>query len=248
MQDLVPFDFEGIEVRTVIIDDAPWFVIRDVCMVLGIANGRDATSRLDSDGVGSTDVIDSMGRSQTASIVDESGLYELIFQSRKPEAKAFRRWVTGTVLPTIRKTGGYQAVPRFEIPKDLGSALRLAADEHDGRVAAEAKLLELEPKASFYDEVMDSNGLYSMEQFAKSIGFGRNVMMRQLRRLGILQGNNLPYQRYAHHFEVKPGTYKNRAGELMPTATTYVRPPAMDFLRNKLVGAALAAERFEVNA
>lgn len=101
--------------------------------------------------------------------------------------------------------------------------------------AKDAQIAELEPKADFFDELMDANGCYSMLATSKVIGWGRNVMMRDLRRLGIIQGNNLPYQRYEHHFKVVPGTYKNRkTGETVPTATTFVRPSGVEFLRKKL--------------
>lgn len=106
------------------INNNPWFVAKDVCQILGIANHKDAVSRLDDDerdGVGITDPI---GRQQTVTTVSESGLYALIFQSRKPEARKFRKWVTSEVLPSIRKTGMY-AVPQRRnavalLPKDRG--------------------------------------------------------------------------------------------------------------------------------
>lgn len=90
-----------------LINSEPWFVAKDVCEVLGIANHKDAASRLDEDerrGVGITDPI---GRPQTVTAVSESGLYSLVFQSRKAEAKKFRKWVTSEVLPSIRKKGYY---------------------------------------------------------------------------------------------------------------------------------------------
>lgn len=107
MTDLMPFSYEGRPVRTVLVGGEPWFVARDVCVVLGITNSSDAVGRLDEDGVGTTDLIDSMGRTQRASIVSEAGLYELTFQSRRPEARAFKRWITHEVLPAIRREGGY---------------------------------------------------------------------------------------------------------------------------------------------
>lgn len=93
-------------VRVEIKDNNPWFVAKDVCMALNIVNHNDAISRLDDDekGVATTDTL---GGKQSISVVNESGLYNLIFQSRKPEAKAFRKWVTSEVLPSIRKTGRY---------------------------------------------------------------------------------------------------------------------------------------------
>ena len=98
---------ENVSIRTKVIAGEPWFVGKDVCNLLGIANTKDALSRLDDDerrGVGITDPI---GRNQQVNCINESGLYHLIFISRKPEAKAIRRWVTGTVLPSIRRTGSY---------------------------------------------------------------------------------------------------------------------------------------------
>jgi prophage antirepressor-like protein len=101
------FDFHGASVRTVMIKGEPWFVAGDVCKILGIENGRDAISRIKNVNVGSTDVENSRGQLRKTKIVNESGLYRLIFQSRKPEAERFTDWVTGEVLPQIRKTGRY---------------------------------------------------------------------------------------------------------------------------------------------
>ena len=101
--------------------------------------------------------------------------------------------------------------------------------------AKDQRIAELEPKAEFYDDLMDADGTYSFLAASKILGWGRNVMMRELRRAGVLQGNRLPYQRYEHHFKVTPGTYKHpKTGELIPTATTTVRPSGLEFLRKKL--------------
>lgn len=102
------------------------------------------------------------------------------------------------------------------------------------------RVAELEPKAEFYDELMEADGTYSWAAVANILGWGRNVMLRELRRLGVIQGNRLPYQRYAHHFKVVPGTYKHpKSGEQVPYATTTVRPSGVDFLRKKLAVAQL---------
>lgn len=100
------FDFEDHAVRTVIRDVEPWFVAADVCRVLDIANPRDAVSRLDDDERGVV-TADTLGGKQEMTIVSESGLYALIFTSRKEAAKRFRKWVTSEVLPAIRRTGSY---------------------------------------------------------------------------------------------------------------------------------------------
>ena len=101
------FSQEKTPIRVKMVNNEPWFVAKDVCEVLEIANHKDATSRLDNDERNGVGITDPMGRKQVVTAVSESGLYSLIFQSRKPKAKSFRRWVTGEVLPSIRKKGFY---------------------------------------------------------------------------------------------------------------------------------------------
>jgi prophage antirepressor-like protein len=95
------------EFRTVSIDGEPWFYGIDVCNALEIKNPSDAYARLDGDDLGQTEGVDTRGRKQTFTIVNESGLFSLILRSDKPEAKRFKRWITSEVLPSIRKTGSY---------------------------------------------------------------------------------------------------------------------------------------------
>lgn len=113
---LTIFKFQKLEVRTVMIKNEPWFVAKDVCEALGIINHRDAVERLEEDekGVATTDSLslpvgstDTNGPLREVLIVNEAGLYRLIFTSRKEEAEKFKRWVFHDVLPTIRKTGEY---------------------------------------------------------------------------------------------------------------------------------------------
>jgi len=109
MNAIQTFDFESQAVRSLLRDDEPWFVAADVCRVLDIANPRDAVSKLDDDE--KTTVANTDGRAghgaQSYNIISESGLYALIFTSRKPEAKKFRKFVTSEVLPTLRRTGQF---------------------------------------------------------------------------------------------------------------------------------------------
>lgn len=97
------------EVRAQEINGEPWFVLKDVCDVLGIGNASNVVSRLDDDEKDDLHFADSIGRAQKMTVINESGLYSTILRSTKPEAKTFRKWITGEVLPSIRKTGGYQA-------------------------------------------------------------------------------------------------------------------------------------------
>ena len=111
MNEMQIFHYENNQIRTILKDGEPWWVLADVCQVLEIKNSRDVTTRLDEDekGVGQ---IDTLGGNQNMTIINESGLYKVILRSDKPEAKKFTRWVTHEVLPAIRKTGQYRVSPK----------------------------------------------------------------------------------------------------------------------------------------
>ncbi len=118
MSALAIFDYEDHSVRTITVDGVFWFIAKDVCAVLGYSKYRDAIAKLDNDerGVVSTDTL---GGQQKVTAVNESGLYSLVFESRKPAAKKFKKWVTSEVLPALRKTGTYSMgpVPTAPAPK-----------------------------------------------------------------------------------------------------------------------------------
>lgn len=165
------------DVRALSVDGEPWFVAKDVCDALGLNNSRKAVARLDDDEKGVTSS-DTPGGEQRVQIVSEPGLYKLIMRSRKSEAKAFQRWVTHDVLPAIRRTGGYM-VARDETPEQTMARALLIAQETIERSnkalrfeqERNAALLEqngkLVPKAQFYDNLMDSDGLLSVRDAAK---------------------------------------------------------------------------------
>src|SRR4051812_36777446 len=110
MNEIQRFEFEARAVRIVERGGEPWWVVADVCGVLGLANHRDALSRLDDDEKGDA-TTDTPGGPQEMAVVNESGLYTLIMTSRKPEARRFRKWVTSEVLPALRRTGHYSVHP-----------------------------------------------------------------------------------------------------------------------------------------
>lgn len=121
-QGVRPFEFPdtGQEIRVVRINGEPWWVAADVCSVLDIGNSRQALARLDDDEKGVT-VTDTPGGPQEVAIVNEPGLYSLMLRSRKPQAKAFKRWITHEVIPAIRKTGHYEAAVAPEPPRELAA-------------------------------------------------------------------------------------------------------------------------------
>lgn len=121
------FSYEGRQVRMVIRDGEPWWVAKDVCDILGLGNSRMALERLEADEKG-VSLIDTPGGPQQVQVVNEPGLYVLILASRKPEAKAFKRWVTHEVLPSIRETGGYNVQELTPI-EALLRAVQLMAEQ-----------------------------------------------------------------------------------------------------------------------
>lgn len=149
MNDLQIFNYGDIPVRTILLDDAPWWVLADVCRVLSVKNNRDVSRRLDEDEKGVAQ-IDTPGGVQNMSVINESGLYKVILRSDKPEAKKFTRWVTHEVLPAIRKTGGYSVPPssppapelRALTTDDFIGASRIIADCRNERLPYVIGLLE----------------------------------------------------------------------------------------------------------
>ncbi len=119
MQALQTFNFEELTVRTLEVDGEPYFIGKDVADILGYANGRDALSKHVDAEDKLTSQIATAGQNRNVTIINESGLYSLIFSSKLENAKRFKRWVTSEVLPTLRKTGAYQ------VPSDPMQALRL---------------------------------------------------------------------------------------------------------------------------
>ncbi len=122
MNAIVPFAFEDKLVRTVSLDDEPWFVGNDVCRALDLKNPRDAMSKLDEDEKGVANA-DTLGGIQEMIVVSEAGVYRLVFTSRKPEAERFKRWLAHEVLPALRRTGRFETRPAEEMPSEAISTL-----------------------------------------------------------------------------------------------------------------------------
>lgn len=174
MNEMQTFVYSGAEVRTVRKDGAPWFVLKDVCGVLGVGNVSDVYARLDTDekGVGQ---IDTLGGRQSMNIISESGLYNVILRSDKPEAKPFRKWVTAEVLPAIRRSGGYIAGQNDLSPAELmAKALKVAEQtlaERDARISSlQVQNAIMAPKADYFDELVERNTLTSFRDTAKELG------------------------------------------------------------------------------
>lgn len=241
MTQIQPYVFPttGQQLRTLLLDGEPWFVAADACRVLDI-DVTVAMRRLDDDEYRQVPATLFSAQGPARNVVSESGLYSLILGSRKPEAKAFKRWITHEVLPAIRRTGRYEVaeVSRRQLAQMVIEAETERERAEEERDEARAHLALAAPRAEAYTAFMDADGTYSMESVAKMLlaetGLGRNRLFRKLRELNVLQDNNLPYQRYAHHFHVVASSFEHSDGRRQTTYSTRVRASGVEFIRRKL--------------
>lgn len=232
----------GGRLRVILKDDEPWFVASDVCAALDIANPRDAVSTLDADekGVGNTDT---PGGIQRKTIVSEPGLYALILRSRKPEAKAFRRWVLHDVLPTIRRSGGYQVAPKPMTPREMALAVIEAEDAKDAALRALASTeRNLETTEAIVDRMTASQGCLSFAQAGQTLGMSRPTMIAHCGRLGLVilrpgtSDHLRPYQAQlrAGRFEVEAQQYEHPDNGPQVVSRTRVTPKGLVHIAQKL--------------
>lgn len=173
MNELQVFNYNAHPVRTVYRDGEPWFVLKDVCEALGIGNSRAAADRLDNDEKG-VSLIDTLGGTQSLTVINESGMYNVIIRSDKPEAKPFRRWVTSEVLPSIRRTGGYIQGQETLSPAELMAKALMVAQKTLSEREARISELTVEnqillPKAEYFDQLVDRNLPTNFRDTAKQL-------------------------------------------------------------------------------
>lgn len=181
MNELRIFNYNENAVRTTEIDGEPWFVLKDVCEVLGLSDTNRTAERLDADELTRIKLV-SGGQAREMIAINESGLYNVILRSDKPEAKPFRKWVTSEVLPSIRKSGGYIAGQEAMSPEELmASALLMAQktiEARDARISALTVQNQImAPKAEYFDAIVDRNLLTSFRETAKQLGIGERVFI-----------------------------------------------------------------------
>ncbi|MCW2279122.1 BRO family protein [Heliophilum fasciatum] len=243
------FHYEGAQVRTILIDGQPWFVARDVCNVLEIGNPTQALERLDQDEKRTMTAShltlisnESQNKARFYTLVNEPGLYSLILGSRKPEAKAFKRWITHEVLPSIRQTGAYQ-LPTFEgrkLPRNYIEAMECIIETEQMRLELVAKVEADAPKVEAFDTFIDSRAWQTIGEVAKVMDKGRNGTYDALREEGFLiqrgMDKNLPLQKYidSGHFAVKESTVRNKYGQWITRSRTLVSPKGVELIRRIL--------------
>lgn len=227
------------DVRTVTINGDPWFVGKDVAAALGFTNPRDAISTHVFDEDKGVESIDTLGGKQKMTVINESGLYALVFGSRLKSAQRFKHWVTSEVLPAIRKTGSYQAPQGKEL-------LALAVLEAQKTIEEQSKAIErMKPKVIFANAVETSHTSILIGDLAKllkqnGVETGQKRLFDWMREKGYLikrKGSdwNMPTQKYVANgfFQIKETVISNPDGSVRMTKTTKVTGKGQQYFLNK---------------
>ncbi|RYQ36308.1 phage antirepressor KilAC domain-containing protein [Bifidobacterium pseudolongum] len=242
--DITTYQFDDTPIRiTTGPNGEPMFALADICKACGIGNPSDVMRRLDDDQKG-VDTIDTLGGPQKINVVNESGLYDVILDSRKPEARRFRKWVTGEVLPSIRRHGGYMAGQEHMSPEQMALAsMRWLQSKVDEQAA---QLEAAHPKVVFADAVTTSNRCILIGELAKilkqnGVDTGEKRLFAWMRDNGYLMKRrgipNMPTQRALDLglYEVKETPIVHADGHTTLSFTTKVTPKGQIYFVNKLI-------------
>lgn len=242
------------QVRTVTIDNEPWFVGKDVATALGYKNTKDALAthiescdKIMGSQNATPSITDSMGRTQHPTWINESGLYALIFGSKLESAKRFKHWVTSEVLPSIRKHGVYAVDELINNPEMAIKAFTALKEEREKNKVLIADNQRMKPKEIFADAVASSKTSILIGDLAKilkqnGIETGQKRLFEQLRQEGYLMksgvSKNMPTQKSMEKglFEVKETTINNPDGSIRVTKTTKVTGVGQQYFINKYLG------------
>ena len=247
MSEVQLFNFENHEVRSLLLNNEPWFVGKDVADVLGYSNSRkalnDHVDAEDKEVLTSRNVTLENIPNRGITVVNESGLYSLILSSKLPSAKKFKRWVTSEVLPALRKTGQYQ-VKELSGQELMAKAL---IEAQNVLAAKDKQIEEMKPKVVFADAVATSHTSILVGELAKilkqnGIDMGQKRLFAWLREKGYLikrQGTdyNMPTQKAMELglFEIKEGSYVNGSGVNITTKTPKITGKGQQYFINKFL-------------
>lgn len=245
------------EIRTVTIDNEPWFVGKDIAEILGYANASKALAdHVDNDDKLNNESLSSLGQ-RGGWLINESGLYSLVLSSKLPSAKRFKKWVTSEVLPSIRKNGGYILGQETLSDEELMAKAILVAQK---KIAERDKIIEKQrlkieadkPKTIFADAVSTSHTSILIGDLAKlicqnGVQTGQKRLFQWMRENGYLMKSgasyNMPMQRYIEQglFEVKESSVQNPDGSVRVTRTTKVTGKGQLYFINKFLGNEIAS-------
>ena len=236
------------EIRTITINNEPWFVSKDVAFVLGYSNSRDAISKhvdVEDKGVAKCDTL---GGSQDLTVINESGLYSLILSSKLPTAKKFKHWVTSEVLPTIRKHGAYMTDEKaFDVLHNAGGLADLLQQAAEQLKQKDVQIERMKPKALFADAVASSKNSILIGELSKIIkangyDIGQRRLFSWMRDNGYLmklgEAYNQPTQKSMELglMEIKKSTINNPDGSIRTTTTTKITGKGQVYFVNKFCG------------
>lgn len=217
------------KVRTIVIDDEPWFVGKDVAEILGYSQPSVAISKKVDDDDKGISKMETPGGEQNTIIVNESGLYSLILSSKLPTARKFKHWVTSEVLPSIRKTGSYN-LPDFNNPAE---AARAWANEYEAKQKLLTENKVMKPKAEYFDCLVDRNLLTNFRTTAKEFHMKQKQFISWLLKSKFVyrdqKGSLQPYSEYADYFHVKD--VKSTAGNNWAGTQTLITPKGKEAFR-----------------
>lgn len=212
--ELRPFYFNGMTLRAMLIDGEPWFVAMDVANVLEYTDGQAMTRRLDSDEIQNRQIVGFGNRG--ASLINESGLYSAILGSRKPEAKAFKKWVTSVVLRDIRKTGGYNNSSPVELTGQELMA-RALLEAQNVLAAKDQKLAELAPIAEYYETNVTADDVLTIKDWGLIYGIQGNDAYDILKDKGIVYRKKIG-ERWSQKRRKKEDVFEYRIRKGTPSA------------------------------
>lgn len=242
------FNFHGQEVRTVTVDNEPYFVGKDVAEVLGYAKARNAiATHVEEEDKRDAPIQGTLGGTQKMTIINESGLYSLILSSKLPQAKEFKRWVTSEVLPTIRKNGMFATDELLDNPDFAIATLQRLKEEREAKKLLEAQIEADKPKVLFADAVSASKSSCLIGELAKilkqnGIDIGQNKLFQWLRANGYLisrhgESWNQPTQKSMQLglFELKKTNINHADGHTTVNTTTKVTGKGQQYFINKFL-------------
>lgn len=251
MNGLQIFSYEGRQIRTIQQDGEPWWVLKDVCDALGLSDTNKVAERLDADELTRIKFV-SGGQAREMYAVNESGLYNVILRSDKPEAKNFKRWITHEVLPQIRRHGAYITTDKLEeLMNDPDAWIRLLTvlkEERQAKEQLQAQRVADQPKVLFADAVSVSDGTILIGELAKilkgnGVEIGQNRLFERLRQDGFLikrKGTdyNAPTQKAMELglFRVKETAITHSDGHVTISKTTKVTGKGQQYFINYFLG------------
>ncbi|MCZ9718658.1 phage antirepressor [Lactobacillus mulieris] len=249
MKDLQIFSFNGLDVRTVLIDGEPYFVGKDIAEILGYAKSRNAIkNHVDDEDKKDAPIQGDLGGTQTMTVINESGLYSLILSSKLPTAKKFKHWVTSEVLPAIRQHGAYMTDEKaFDVVNNKSGLADLLQQAADQLKQKDIQIAEMKPKALFADSVATSNSTILVGELAKilrgnGIEIGQNRLFDWLRKNGYLiskkgSSYNLPTQKSMNLglFKIKETTINHSNGSVSISKTAKVTGKGQQYFINKFL-------------